>query len=54
MYENRCRNAQTNTLTNFLVRKTTVGSKTFYGAKIAELESPEQAFSAFFMQLSVK
>ena len=46
--------AQTGILTNFWVWKTMVGSKMFYDAKIAELESPERAFSAFFMQLSVK
>ena len=41
------------TLTNFWVRKTRVGSKMFYNDKIAELESSEQAFSAFFMQISL-
>ena len=29
------------TMTNFWVRKTRVGSKMFYDAKFAELESPE-------------
>ena len=42
------------TLTNFWVSKTRVGSKMIYNAKIAELESPEPAFAAFFMQSSVK
>ena len=42
------------TLTNLWVRKTRAGSKMFFNAKIAELESPEQAFSAFFMQILIK
>ena len=39
---------------NFWVRKTMVGSEMFCDAKIAELKSPEQAFSAFSMQIVVK
>ena len=42
------------TLTNLWVRETRAGSKMFYNAKIAELESPEQAFSAFFVQIFIK
>ena len=39
---------------NFWARKTMVGSEMFCDAKIAELKSPEQAFSAFSMQIVVK
>ena len=41
------------TLTNLWVRKTRMVSEIFYYAKIAELESSEQVFSAFFMQISL-
>ena len=54
MYENQYKNAQTGYLTIFWVRKTRMGSKMFYNAKIAELESSEQAFLAIFMQISIK
>ena len=35
------------TLTNVWVRKTMAGFKMFYDVKIAHLQSPERAFSAF-------